>query len=137
MSTILAADADLLRMEAGDGYWYLGTAYTRYPGGLDAAYVIACRAVARLWDQGVPCLSPIAMTHGAGTVAGLDLEDPEFWKWVDEPFVWAAMGLIVLHMDGWRKSAGLAHEIRAFQGAGKPIVHMRWPGLEVLTEDNV
>ena len=119
---------------AGDGFWYLGTAYTKYPGGLDAAHSVACRAVGRLWNQGVPCMSPIAATHVPGILVGPDLKDPLFWQTVDAPFVRAAMGLLVLHMDGWHKSDGLAGEIEAFTEAGKPIVGLSWPLLEIVDE---
>ena len=41
-----------LKAMAGHSYWFLGTAYSRYPEGRDAAYRLACHATGRLMAQG-------------------------------------------------------------------------------------
>ena len=45
-------------------FWYLATPYSKFPGGLDAAYVEACKAQALLIKAGVPVFCPISHTHG-------------------------------------------------------------------------
>lgn len=141
----LAADFDILRLEADGGYWYLGTAYSKYPAGLDAAYEVACRATGRLWMRDVPVFCPIAMCHGPAAFVGYNEEtdvglnpltppdgERDLWGERLEPFTIDAIGLLVLKMDGWAESVGLAREIEAFRKDGKPVWFLTWPMLEVV-----
>ena len=135
-----ATDFDRLKLLAGDGYWYLGTAYSKYPGGLDAAYEVACRATGRLWCRDVPIFCPIALCHGPAAFTGYNEDtgkglnpltppDGERDVWGERlaPFVSNAMGLLVLKMAGWDESVGLRREIDEFKASGKPVTFLSWP----------
>lgn len=106
-----------------DGYLYVATPYTKYPGGIEEAFREACRVTAVLMRQGAKVFSPIAHTHPIATYGGIDPKDWEFWMAADAPLMEAASGLIVVMMPGWEESAGVAAEIEAFKAAGKPIYY--------------
>jgi hypothetical protein len=38
-----------------------------------------------------------------------------------------AKGLVVVKMESWEQSRGVAEEIRKFREQGKPILYMDWP----------
>ena len=109
-------------------FWYLGTPYSKYPAGLDAAYKLACRQRGLLLQAGVPCFSPIAHSHGVATECDLDPRDLSVWLPSEAPIMAAACGLIVCMAASWRESVGLRHEIDAFEACGKPVVYMA-PGV--------
>jgi hypothetical protein len=109
-------------------FWYLGSPYTKYPLGLEAAYQAALTARGLLVRAGIPSFSPIASTHNVAVACGIDPLDWHLWMADDRPFVDAASGLIVLMISGWEESTGLTEERRLFAEAGKPIVFMQ-PGI--------
>lgn len=109
-------------------FYYLATPYSKYPGGIDEAYKLACRATALLILAKVPVYSPIAHTHGVAIHGVIDPLDHSVWLPADEPLMHAAKGLIVLRADGWSQSYGVGEEIKAFIAAGKPI-HFMDPGV--------
>lgn len=113
---------DSLRIKSG--YFYLGTPYSRYPGGIEAGFLAACRATAALIRAGVPVYSPIAHTHPVALAGGMDPLDHSIWLPADRPMMDAAHGLIVAMLPTWAESRGLAHEIEVFEAAGKPIVYL-------------
>lgn len=104
-------------------FFFLASPYTRY-GDLDAAYVQACRATALLMRAGVEVFSPIVHGHPLVEEGGLPVYDPPFWKRFNEPFLKASKGLIVLRLNGWRDSEGVAGEIEGTRAAGKPLHYM-------------
>jgi hypothetical protein len=104
------------------GYFYLATPYSRYPHGLEAAFRGASRAAAKFVAAGVPVFSPIAHSHPIAKEGMLDLLDLSMWLEADAPFMAAAIGLIVVKMDGWEDSKGIAHEIEVFEKADKPVL---------------
>lgn len=104
-------------------YWYVGTPYSKYPAGLEAAFVMACRETARLAMQGVPVYSPIAHSHPISKHLEVSPTDHDFWVTFDKPMVDNAGGLIVVMAEGWNSSRGLLHEISEFQLVGKPVVY--------------
>src|SRR6185437_10368919 len=101
--------------------YYLASPYTLYPGGIEAAYRLACKASAELMRRGLSVFSPIAHTHGIAVHGGIDPKNHEFWLAADGPFMRVCDALIVLKGEGWQESKGIAREIAAFQKAGKPI----------------
>lgn len=107
------------------GYHYLATPFTRYPHGHAAAAYDAARIAAKLIDEGFSVFSPIVHSFHIARVGGLDQVDEELWVEMDAPFVAAASALIVGCLTGWDESVGVAHEIDAFQKAGKPVVFLR------------
>ena len=108
-------------------YWYLATPYSKYPSGIEAAFEMACRAVAPLIRAGVPVFSPIAHTHPVAMHGRIDPLDHSIWLPADAPMMQAAHGLIVYRAESWERSYGIGEEIKAFQAAGKPI-HYLDPG---------
>ena len=108
-------------------YWYLATPYTGYPGGINEAFKEASRAAATLLKHGIRVYSPIAHTHPIALYGELDPTDHSIWLPADGPLMAAAVGIIIIKMNGWEKSKGIAHEVNAFKEAGKPVLYMEWP----------
>jgi hypothetical protein len=107
-----------------DAYWYLATPYSKYPDGIEEAFMLACRAAADLIRAGVRVYSPIAHTHPVALHGVLDPYDHKIWLPADAPFMHNACGLIVLRAESWDASYGIAEEIKEFRRAGKPIIYM-------------
>jgi nucleoside 2-deoxyribosyltransferase len=101
---------------------YLATPYTNYPAGREASYHDACKAAAHLLNAGLSVFCPIAHTHQVGRLLGD--KSHNFWMEADAPFMKSAAILVVVMMDGWKESRGVAEEIRRFKAAGKPIFYM-------------
>jgi len=104
--------------------WYLATPYTKFPGGINEAYVAACQQHALLLQAGVTVFCPIGHTHGPAVHGGIDPTDHELWKAADAPFLRICTGLLVCKLPTWDQSRGIEHEIKEFRAAGKPIVYM-------------
>ena len=109
------------------GYWYLATPYSKYPEGLEMAFVEACRVAGHLIKIGVRVFSPIAHMHPVARFCNIDPHDHAIWLPADRPIMDAACGLIVCKMPSWEISFGIAEEIKIFEAAGKPIEYMEWP----------
>lgn len=105
-------------------FWYLATPYSKYPGGIEEAFKLACREAATLVRAGIRVYSPIAHTHPVATYGEIDPYDHGIWLPADAPFMRAAKGLIVLRAESWEDSHGIKCEIEEFQKAGKPVVYM-------------
>ena len=100
---------------------YLGTPYTRYAAGIEAAFQDAAALAARLLLSGIHVYSPIAHTHPLAMYGLLDPLDHSIWLPFDELMMRRCDTLIVAHMEGWQESKGIAHEVDYFWRAGKPI----------------
>ena len=94
--------------------------YSKYPAGLESAYKMACDVAAMFAGLKIPVFCPISHTHGVGLARDLPV-DSEFWLNFDEPFMYSAVGLIVVKASGWRHSVGVQFEIEHFCERGKPI----------------
>jgi len=108
----------------GQSYWYLATPYSKYPGGLDAAFVLAAKGAAACVRAGVPVFSPITHTHPVAIHGGIDPYDHAIWLPADAPLMRQARGLIVLTAEGWRESYGIGVEIAEFERLVRPIHYM-------------
>lgn len=106
-------------------FLYVCTPYSQYPYGKTAAYEEACRQTALLLSAGLHCLSPIAATHGVALHGDIDpdVSNP-MWLELDHAFMDAAHSAVVVMLDGWDQSVGVAHEIDCFERAGKPVFYM-------------
>ena len=111
-------------MRRVDGYWYLATPYSKFPGGLEAAFAAAADLAAKLIALQVPVYSPIAHTHPIALVGGLDPLDHSIWLPADRPLMAAAHGLLVAALPSWEESFGIAQEIADFQRRYRPIVRL-------------
>ena len=103
-------------------FWYLATPYTKYPDGLDAAFVMACEQAAILIKAGIDVYSPIAHWHPIAVHGGIDKTDHEFWMRVNAPALKSMRGIVVVQMQGWQQSKGIHHELN--HSRGKPVVWM-------------
>lgn len=83
----------------------------------------ACKATAALMRRGIVAFSPIAHSHAVEQHLP-EPQDGEFWKRQDEPYLMACDRLIVLQLDGWGLSAGVAHEIAVAAARGIPIEYL-------------
>lgn len=104
--------------------FYLATPYSKYPAGIDVAFVDAAKLAARLLKAGLKVYSPIAHTHPLAIHGKIDPLDHAIWLPFDEAMMRACDGLLVAHMDGWQQSKGVLHEIEFFTVASKPIFHL-------------
>ena len=100
---------------------YLATPYSKFPRGLEAAFIEACKLTARLIETGLHVYSPIAHTHPVAIHGKLDAMDQNLWKDFDAAMLNVCRVLIVAHMDGWEESSGIAHEIEFFEKRNRPI----------------
>lgn len=110
-----------------DGYWYLGTPYSKYPpelGGIAGAYQRACELAAMMILNGYHVYCPIAHTHPISIEGKLNPFDHELWMPLDEHFMHGAKGLVIGMMAGWEDSYGLTIEREYFAKAGKPVKYM-------------
>lgn len=104
-------------------YWYVATPYTRFPAGLQAAHIMACRVTSDLIKHAIPAYSPIAHTHPIAEYGQMDKVDHNLWVAVDKPLLECASGLFVVKAESWEESKGVAHEIAEFEAAGKPVIY--------------
>lgn len=105
-------------------YYYLATPYSKYPEGIEAAFIAACKITAKLIAAGTPVYSPIAHTHPVAIHGGMDPLDHNIWLPADKPLMDGALGLIVAKLPSWESSYGISVEIEAFKKAGKPIRYL-------------
>ncbi|MDB5358884.1 MAG: hypothetical protein JWO51_181 [Rhodospirillales bacterium] len=105
-------------------FWYLASPYSKYIGGIGAAFRIAGENAAHLVRAGVAVFSPIVHSHIIAIRGAIDPFDHSIWMPLDAPLMAAARGLIVLQADGWDESRGVAIEIETFKAAHKPVFYM-------------
>jgi hypothetical protein len=105
-------------------FFYLATPYSKYVGGIEAAFRMAAEQAAVLLENGVPVYSPIAHSHPIAIYGGLDPYAHALWMKACEPFMNQAAGIVVLMAAGWEESKGIGMEIEHFKKAGKPVFFM-------------
>ena len=82
-------------------------------------FLQSCIVAAKLIDQGRIIFSPISHSHPISQFTKEN--NHELWLRQDTPFLWVADRLLVLKLDGWRESRGVAFEVSHFKTNGKPI----------------
>jgi Domain of unknown function (DUF1937) len=106
-------------------YFYLSSPYTKYPFGPGQAFIDVCKIAAKLMDLGIPIFCPIAHTHPISSFTRHDPLDSEFWQTTNQTLMAGARaGLIVVQMEGWENSSGVAAEIEYFSKIGRPIFYL-------------
>lgn len=103
---------------------YVGTPYSKWADGLDAAFVEAAKLTARLMQAGLKVYSPIAHTHPLAIYGNIDPLNHDIWLPFDGAMMDKADAMIVAMMAGWETSKGVRHEIQVFTEAGKPVFFM-------------
>lgn len=100
---------------------YLGSPYTRYPGGFHMAAVDVARIAADMIREGVKVYSPIAHTHPLALYGNLDPLDHSLWLPFDQAIMDLSDAMCIAGMEGWDTSYGVGFEIETFRKAGKPV----------------
>lgn len=103
------------------GLAYLATPYSKYPLGLERAFIDAAALAAQLMRSCVKVYSPIVHCHPLAVHGHVDPLDHSLWLPFDEAMMERADALIVAHMEGWHESYGIGQEVEYFARAGKPI----------------
>lgn len=109
-----------------DAYWYLASPYSKYKDGPEAAFKHVAQAAAYLMKKKIPVFCPITHSHPISIYGNTPLNDPDFWLNADWPMFDAAGGVIILMMDGWEESYGVAEEIKRANAQGKFVEFMEW-----------
>ena len=104
------------------GFWYLATPYSKYPGGVDEAYLAALRVFEQLRQNKVLIYSPIAHTHGLAVRYNLD-GNFKFWQKHNDIMIMASSGIIVAMLPSWKESRGIENEVEFAQRIGKPVIY--------------
>ncbi len=105
---------------------YLATAYSHPdPAVMESRFDTACRVAGKLMADGVVVFSPIAHTHPIAVRCELP-RGWDFWIRYDREMLMAADKLVVVCMDGWRESKGIAGEIEIARELGIPVEYMEW-----------
>jgi len=103
---------------------YLGTPYTKYADGIEAAFVDASRLAAVLLRAGVRVYCPISHTHPIAVHGRIDPLDHAIWLPFDRAMMDASAAMVVGMLPGWGDSFGVQHEIDVFTAAGKPVHYL-------------
>ena len=102
---------------------YLATPYSHAdPAVREQRFRAACRAAARLMRAGHFVFSPVAHGHCIA-LHGLPA-DWRFWEPLDRHQLERCDEVVVLMLDGWRDSTGVAAEIRIAGELGKPVRYL-------------
>jgi Domain of unknown function (DUF1937) len=112
----------LKKLAGGQGYWYLASPYSKYPGGIEIAFMDICLLAGTLIHEGLFVYSPICHTHPIALHAALDPFAHELWLPPDKQMAAGARGMIIAGFKGWRESFGISEEIKWFRAANKLIV---------------
>lgn len=103
---------------------YLASPYTHTnPTIVEKRYKQTIAAMAYLLGQGKFVYSPIVHCHVIATEHNLQT-DYLFWKEYNEHFLDLSNEIIVLCLDGWEESKGIAHEIDYCTNKNKIITYM-------------
>ena len=85
----------------------------------------ASQFAAKLTREGRHVFSPIAHSHPVAVFGGID-GGFEFWREWCVNLLDRCDDVIVLQLDGWMESVGVAHEIAYATAKGLPIRYVEW-----------
>lgn len=100
---------------------YLGTPYSKFPGGIEAGFIAACELTAKLLVAGIKIYSPIAHTHPVAIHGKVDPLDHSIWLPFDRAIMNKSDAMVVAMMPTWYDSYGIAYEVDTFRAADKPV----------------
>lgn len=103
------------------GLVYVGSPYTRYIYGIEAAFAWAVRTSYRLHKLHIPHWSPIVEGHPLTMQGLVEVRDVDFWQRFCRPKINKSDAFLIAAMQGWDTSDGIAREINIFVNQGKPI----------------
>ena len=100
---------------------YLASPYTHEdPSVMEQRFDAACRAAGKLMAQGYVVFSPIAHTHPIAVRCELP-RGWDYWERFDRQFIEACQKVLVLRIDGWHTSKGVAAEVKLAESRGIPV----------------
>jgi nucleoside 2-deoxyribosyltransferase len=109
--------------------WYIATPYSRWPKGIEDAFIEAAKASAELMKRGMHVYSPICHSHPIAMHGKMDALSHEVWMNLDFAMIDACDGVFVVMMPGWDESTGIRMEIEYALKTGKPVTYLSWPML--------
>jgi hypothetical protein len=124
----------MIPYDAESGFYYLATPYSKFPGGKEEAFRLACLAAAQCYAEGILVFSPIAHTHCIAVIGGLDGSYQQ-WQIFNEVMLRASLGMIVVEMEGWDVSDGIEAETVWCTENKKPITFRPSPLIPSETHD--
>ena len=114
----------LSELRIKSGFWYVGTAYSKYRDGIEAAYNYARDVSDVLQRAGIRHFVPVVTAHEDARTSGVDPRDHDFFMAVNKPWMLRGHGLLVIGMEGWEASRGISDERAYFGAAQKPILFL-------------
>lgn len=113
------------------GLLYVGTPYSKYEAGIEAAFQDAAALTGELLRQGLCVYSPIAHGHPLSIYGGIDPLDLSIWLPFDATMMARSDALVVAMMQGWEASSGIRHEMEEFVLSGKPVFFLNVETLDL------
>jgi len=103
---------------------YLACPYShRDPAVREARFHAANRLAARLMEGGHVVFSPLSMSHPIeGHMS--EIHDTDWWMRIGLAFMENCASCVVVAVDGWETSKGVAIEIAWFKARGLPVSFM-------------
>lgn len=103
---------------------YLACPYTHTSAAIRLRrFNLATLAAAHLIKQGNIVYSPITMTHPIDVVLSHSVTEgtlgSDYWTAFDEAFMDVCAEMVILKIDGWDRSRGIAREAAYFKAQGK------------------
>ena len=83
---------------------------------------VVSKVAGRLMDEGHIVFSPITHSRVIASKHNVDQLDHDYWLYQDRWFVKHCTRVYVLAIWGWKKSKGVAEEMRWAETFGKPVV---------------
>lgn len=113
---------EVIKVAGTEDRWYMGSVYTHYPLGTEAAYRKALDYVTALWVANVKAFSPIVHSH---PITRMLQKQPthQWWLDMDQPWMEASHGMIYCVMEGYSTSRGLEFERKFFHDRERPILY--------------
>lgn len=102
-------------------YLYLASPYSGTADEMHSRFEAAELATTHLLTAGAAIYSPIVHCHALAAKHGLQT-DFEFWMRYNYRMLAPAKKLLVLAIDGWSESRGVAAEIEYARTHGKPVL---------------
>jgi Domain of unknown function (DUF1937) len=103
---------------------YLASPYSHPdPAVMERRYEAACKAAGYLMKQGECVFAPIAHSHRIGQLLGQST-DHTFWLKQDFAILDKCDEMIVLMLDGWNHSFGVAEEIKRCKEHNKQVRYL-------------
>ena len=104
---------------------YLASPYSHQcPSVMHLRFISACRAAGKPMEQGLVVFAPICHSHPIAEEMRGRHTDHAFWMAQDLPILAHADRLVVLQLDGWVESRGIAEEITFARWNGIPVEYM-------------